>query len=78
MNGQQLPVVLMILDGWGIGQQTEGNAIARSNTENMDRLLAGCGHSQLNCSGEYVGLPEAAAGLFCGKRVALWVESGVR
>lgn len=62
MNGQQLPVVLMILDGWGIGQQTEGNAIARSNTENMDRLLAGCGHSQLNCSGEYVGLPEGQQG----------------
>ena len=62
VNGQQLPVVLMILDGWGIGQQTEGNAIARSNTENMDRLLAGCGHSQLNCSGEYVGLPEGQQG----------------
>lgn len=59
---KQLPVVLMILDGWGISDYTEGNAIAQSNTENMDRLLAQCGHSQLFCSGEYVGLPEGQQG----------------
>ena len=58
MSEQQLPVVLMILDGWGISEQTEGNAIAQSNTKNMDKLLASCGHSKLYSSGEYVGLPE--------------------
>ena len=59
---KQLPVVLMILDGWGISEHEEGNAIAQSNTENMDRLLAQYGHSQLFCSGEYVGLPEGQQG----------------
>ncbi len=59
---KQLPVVLMILDGWGISEQTEGNAIAQSNTKNMDGLLAQYGHSQLFCSGEYVGLPEGQQG----------------
>lgn len=62
MNVQQLPVVLMILDGWGISQQTEGNAIAQGNTPNMDKLSAQYGHSQLLCSGEYVGLPEGQQG----------------
>lgn len=62
MNGQQLPVVLMILDGWGISQQTEGNAIAQGNTPNMDQLLTRYGHSQLLCSGESVGLPEGQQG----------------
>ena len=59
---KQLPVVLMLLDGWGISEHKEGNAIAQSNTENMDRLLAQYGHSQLFCSGEYVGLPEGQQG----------------
>lgn len=62
MSEPQLPVVLMILDGWGISEQTEGNAIAQGNTENMDRLLATCGHSKLQCSGEFVGLPEGQQG----------------
>ena len=62
MSRQQLPVVLMILDGWGISQQTEGNAIAQGHTPNMDRLWAQYGHSQLFCSGEYVGLPEGQQG----------------
>ena len=62
MSEQQLPVVLMILDGWGISEQTEGNAIAQSNTKNMDKLLASCGHSKLYSSGEYVGLPEGQQG----------------
>ena len=30
-----MPVVLMILDGWGISEQTDGNAIAKSNTKNI-------------------------------------------
>lgn len=59
---KQLPVVLMILDGWGISAQTEGNAIAQANTKNMDALLARYGHSQLLSSGEAVGLPEGQQG----------------
>ncbi len=62
MEGQHLPVVLMILDGWGIGAQTEGNAIALANTEHIDALMARCGHSRLLCSGEAVGLPRGQQG----------------
>ncbi len=61
MNKQQ-PVVLMILDGWGISEQTEGNAIAQSSTPNMDKLLAQYPHSRLLCSGEAVGLPDGQQG----------------
>jgi len=60
--GKQQPVVLMILDGWGISEQTEGNAIAQSSTPNMDELLAQYPHSQLLCSGEAVGLPDGQQG----------------
>ena len=59
---KQQPVVLMILDGWGISEQTEGNAIAQSSTPNMDELLAQYPHSQLLCSGEAVGLPDGQQG----------------
>ena len=59
---KQQPVVLMILDGWGISEQTEGNAIAQSHTPNMDRLLEQFGHSKLLCSGEAVGLPDGQQG----------------
>ena len=59
---KQQPVVLMILDGWGISEQTEGNAIAQSSTPNMDKLLATYPHSQLLCSGESVGLPDGQQG----------------
>ena len=59
---KQQPVVLMILDGWGISKQTEGNAIAQSNTPNMDKLLSQYTHSQLLCSGEAVGLPDGQQG----------------
>ena len=62
MKGKHMPVVLMILDGWGISEQTDGNAIAKSNTKNMDRLWANYGHSQLQCSGEAVGLPDGQQG----------------
>ena len=59
---KQQPVVLMILDGWGISKQTEGNAIAQSSTPNMDKLLSQYAHSQLLCSGEAVGLPDGQQG----------------
>lgn len=62
MDKQQTPVVLMILDGWGISKQAEGNAIVQGNTPNMERLFNSCGHSQLLCSGEFVGLPEGQQG----------------
>lgn len=34
------PVVLMVLDGYGLNEKTEGNAIAMANTPVMDKLMA--------------------------------------
>lgn len=54
--------LLMILDGWGIGLQTSANAIYSTPTPNWDNLLATYPHSQLQASGENVGLPDGQMG----------------
>ena len=36
------PVVLMVLDGYGLSDHKEGNAIAMANTPVMDKLMAEC------------------------------------
>jgi len=51
------PAVLLILDGWGIGPNTPGNAIARANTPNMKKYWLSFPHTQLSASGQAVGLP---------------------
>jgi len=55
-------VMLMILDGWGIREETEGNAIAQANTPYYDSLLRTCPHTTLGAGGEDVGLPEGQMG----------------
>jgi 2,3-bisphosphoglycerate-independent phosphoglycerate mutase len=55
-------VLLMILDGWGIGKQDKGNVIYTAKTPNMDSLWAKYPHSQLLTSGLSVGLPEGVMG----------------
>ncbi len=56
------PVVLLILDGWGIGPDYPGNAIRQSQTPNMDRYPLYYPHTQLGASGESVGLPPGVDG----------------
>ena len=56
------PVLLMILDGYGISGEKEGNAISAANTPNMDKLFSSYPHSLLKASGESVGLPEGQMG----------------
>ena len=56
------PVMLMILDGWGINKRTEGNAIALANTPNWNKLLETYPHNQLHAHGQYVGLPNGLMG----------------
>ncbi len=51
------PIVLLVLDGWGIGPNYTGNAIARASTPNMDKYWVAFPHTQLAASGEAVGLP---------------------
>ena len=54
--------LLMILDGWGIGQHGEGDVIYRTPTPYLDYLTAISAHSQLHASGEDVGLPDGQMG----------------
>ncbi len=56
------PVVLIILDGWGYREETEGNAIAAANTPVMDSLWAAYPHTLIRTSGKAVGLPEGQMG----------------
>ncbi|MGN0436265.1 MAG: 2,3-bisphosphoglycerate-independent phosphoglycerate mutase [Wujia sp.] len=56
------PVVLMVLDGYGISDKTEGNAIAMANTPVMDKLMAECPFVKGYASGLEVGLPEGQMG----------------
>ncbi len=54
--------MLMILDGWGIGNKGKGDVIYQTPTPYWDKLLAECKHSQLQASGENVGLPDGQMG----------------
>ena len=56
------PVVLMVLDGYGISDKTEGNAIAMANTPVMDKLMAESPFVKGNASGLAVGLPDGQMG----------------
>lgn len=56
------PVVLIVLDGWGIGRDEPGNAILAAHTPTMDRLVASYPYATLRCSGEDVGLPAGQMG----------------
>jgi len=54
--------LLMILDGWGIGNGSKSDVIHQVGTPNIDKLLAQYPHSQLLACGEDVGLPEGQMG----------------
>lgn len=56
------PVVLMILDGWGIAPASSTNAVTRARTPHLDYYFNRYPHAQLKCSGEAVGLPEGQMG----------------
>ncbi len=56
------PYALIILDGYGINERHEGNAIYAADTPNMDKYMAECSHSIVHASGLDVGLPEGQMG----------------
>ena len=56
------PTVLMILDGYGMSDKVEGNAIAQAKTPVMDKLMAECPFVLGQASGMAVGLPEGQMG----------------
>lgn len=56
------PVVLCILDGWGLSETSVGNAPVLANTPNFDRLMATCPNATLITHGPDVGLPKGQMG----------------
>lgn len=56
------PVVLCILDGWGLRDATPDNAVAMANTPVFDRLFKNEPHGMIATSGLAVGLPEGQMG----------------
>jgi 2,3-bisphosphoglycerate-independent phosphoglycerate mutase len=56
------PVVLCILDGWGISDRPEQSAPDQAATPNFDRLMRSCPHATLTTFGPDVGLPRGQMG----------------
>jgi 2,3-bisphosphoglycerate-independent phosphoglycerate mutase len=54
------PVVLVIMDGMGIGKDNEGNAFFLARTPNLDRLMNSSPYTTLKAHGTAVGLPSDA------------------
>ena len=56
------PVMLMILDGFGINDNTDGNAVKTAKTPNIDKLMKKYQTTEIYTSGLKVGLPEGQMG----------------
>ena len=56
------PVMLIIMDGYGIAPASESNAISCAKKPNLDRIFSTYDTKQLNASGDAVGLPEGQMG----------------
>ena len=56
------PTVLMILDGYGLNEKADGNAVLQAATPVMDKLMKECPFVRGNASGLYVGLPDGQMG----------------
>ncbi len=57
-----MKTLLMILDGWGIGEKNDANAIFSTSTPHWDNILRSYPNSRLQASGENVGLPDGQMG----------------
>ena len=56
------PLLLMILDGYGLSPEGPGNAVTTANTPHLDKLAATCPGTRLSASGLDVGLPDGQMG----------------
>ena len=55
--------ILIILDGYGIAAPSDGNAVYKANTPNLDRLFSENPYTTLQASGLDVGLPAGPMGI---------------
>ena len=56
------PTTLIIMDGFGLRTETEGNAVAAANTPRLDQFFQEYAHTELSASGLDVGLPAGQMG----------------
>ncbi|UCF07646.1 MAG: alkaline phosphatase family protein [Thermoplasmata archaeon] len=61
-NNERERLLLLILDGWGINDETQGNLIHKAATPVMDELLKIHPNTRLQASGEAVGMPKGSVG----------------
>ena len=57
-----LPALLVIMDGFGLDEPSQGNAVSLANTPYLDRLFANAPFVPMQASGESVGLPDGQMG----------------
>src|SRR5690606_41018198 len=62
MTNRRKPVALIILDGFGLREETFGNAVALAKKPNFDRYWNEFPHTTLTACGEAVGLPDGQMG----------------
>ena len=62
MTAGYRPVVLCVLDGWGIAPDSAANAATRADTPRLDAILGEYPHAKLEASGTAVGLPAGVMG----------------
>lgn len=62
MKNKKNKLILIILDGWGLGKDYPGNVIKLANTPTFDKLMDEYPNSQLIASGNEVGLPAGQMG----------------
>lgn len=55
-------VLLIIIDGFGLGEKSDGNAIFKARTPIIDKIFKENSYTELFASGKYVGLPEGQMG----------------
>ena len=59
---KNIPLLLLILDGWGIREEKKGNPIINTDTPFYDSLIVKYPNTSLFAHGKYVGLPEGQVG----------------
>lgn len=56
------PIILCIMDGFGIRKDNHGNAINKAKKPHLDAFFKDYAYTEINASGEYVGLPDGQMG----------------
>lgn len=56
------PIILCIMDGYGIRHNPVGNAVYDAKKPNLDKYFSTHAYTEINASGEYVGLPDGQMG----------------